>query len=282
MLNFSLQKKSPSELKITGDLLNQVFQRRHFSPEFLRWQYYDNPAGEAIAFNAYDDNLLVGHYAAQPAISKIEGFERRGLVLVNAGISNKYQGKGVWGKLNKLVTEEAEKQSYTFMVATPNKNSMPIFTGKFGFRPLGTLDVKIGFGKPTRNNSSAITYEMCWPLELLRWRLNCPKSKYTFLNYNDSVTAFCKTKYKFLSIQIGSFESKTFPIERLPELKKSGLVMWIGIDPNIDWEKSTTYMNFPEVLKPAPLNLVFKELNAAHYNVDRDHLLYRAIDFDGF
>jgi hypothetical protein len=109
MLTYSFQQNSWSALKTTGDLLNHVFGRKHFTPEFLRWQYYDNPMGESIAFSAFDEGKFAGHYAGQPIISRIDGAEISRLDKVNAAIRSENQGQGIWGKLNKLVQEEAEK-----------------------------------------------------------------------------------------------------------------------------------------------------------------------------
>jgi hypothetical protein len=47
-------------------------------------------------------------------------------------------------------------------------------------------------------------------------------------------------------------------------------------------EKKKTFINFPETLKPTLLNLAFKELNGLKYNIDRNHIVFRGVDFDGF
>ncbi len=55
-------------------LLNHCFpSTRHLTTAYLEWDYAENPAGDAIAYNAYDGDRLVAHFGAQPMRARVRG-----------------------------------------------------------------------------------------------------------------------------------------------------------------------------------------------------------------
>ena len=48
-------------------LLSQIFTSTNkFTPQFIAWEYKDNPNGQIVGFNAYDGEELAAHYVTQP------------------------------------------------------------------------------------------------------------------------------------------------------------------------------------------------------------------------
>ncbi len=59
------------------------------------------------------------------------------------------------------------------------------------------------------------------------------------------------------------------------------LNLWIGLG-NYNWT-NTMYFNFPEQLKPAPLNFIIKDMSNDHdISLQKDSIDFQLIDFDIF
>ena len=67
-MNFDIKEFVLDEKTIErqANLLSKVFKdKKKFNKFYLHWLYKKNPLGEAIGFDAYDNNRnLVAHYAA--------------------------------------------------------------------------------------------------------------------------------------------------------------------------------------------------------------------------
>jgi hypothetical protein len=57
------------------------------------------------------------------------------------------------------------------------------------------------------------------------WRFKNPKSNYYHSNDKGTHHLFCKTKYKLISVQVGSFEHESFPAEKLGKSQTPGLIL---------------------------------------------------------
>ena len=57
--------------------------------------------------------------------------------------------------------------------------------------------------------------------------------------------------------------------------------LWLGLDPVVDWRRSA-YLPIPALLRPSPLNLVFKDLSGGSLLPEPDRIVFRAIDFDPY
>jgi hypothetical protein len=280
MLTYNQQCEEIPELAKTAAFLNFVMKKKHFSANYLKWQYFENPVGNAIAICAFEDDRIVGHYAAQPILSRINGIETRGLFILNAAVDPANQGKGLLRGIADRLHGEAAKQGFRFMIGVGNKNSTPIYTEKFGFRSLGAMDVKIGIGLPKVEPKQSYYFERIWSQDSLKWRLANPSCRYK-INRKGDRTVIYKQNYPFLSIIMAVFDSPT-QLNNIVPKGHFGLNLFLGIDPGINWKKNKAFINFPEVAKPSPLILIFRELNGETLPITRENILFRGIDFDAF
>ncbi len=280
MINYHPQGESVYLLEDTAYFLNRVMNKKHFSSDYIKWQYLDNPAGKAIAICASIGRTLVGHYAAQPLIAKIEGKEKRGLFILNAAVDPLHQGKGILRGIADLVHDQAFREGYSFMIGIGNKNSYPIYTKKFGFRSLGPIDVKIGLGMPKINSKKPHLYERYWDEKLLSWRMANPCSNYSIYQDDNQIIIYSR-KYILLTIIMGHFPYH-IKFNIINKQIKPLFNLFIGLDPNIVWEGNRNFISFPEVAKPSPMILMFRELQEDHIPIKKENILLRAIDFDAF
>ena len=278
MITFTMMKNSSSVLCKTGAFLNYVMKKNHFSEQYVRWQYFGNPDGEAIAVNAYDNNEIIGHYAAQPVQAKIDGQIVRGLFILNAAVDPQFQGKGILRSIADRVHEEASHREFDFMYGVGNKNSTPIYTKKFGFRNIGALTVKVGFGFPTVVSSADYYFRRFWTDQAISWRLNNPHTKYCTKELSGSNIVLQNLRLA-LTVYMGHVESDVSMITR----KTINLLplLYIGCDPCIEWSKGL-FVDMPNFLKPSPLNLIFSDLRGKRFEVTGHNSLVQGLDIDAF
>jgi GNAT superfamily N-acetyltransferase len=281
MISYNVQSEEYSSLGKTAEMLNYVMNKKHFSANYLKWEYFDNPVGKALTQNAYEDGKLIGHYGAQPIISKINGEIYRGLFILNAAVMPDFQGKGILRTLVENLHDFAGKNKFSFIIGVGNKNSAPIYTKKFGFRSLGATDVKIGFGLPRAGMKGEVFFERIWDEESLRWRLKNPNTKYSSSSKNNQTVLFTRN-YPGLSTIMGMFREPGLDLDSLTNDKYPGINIFIGKDPAIDWKQNRSFITFPEALKPSPLVMIFKELNNNSFPFTSDEIKFRCIDFDAF
>lgn len=262
-------------------LLSQIFTSTNkFTPQFIAWEYKDNPNGQIVGFNAYDGEELAAHYVTQPIKAIINGVEKKGLLSLNTATHPKHQGKKLFTTLAEKTYELGAEMGYEFVYGVANANSTPGFINKLGFQLVAPLDVKIGFG-PIYKNSQLVqfSFERKWNHEELQWRLNNPSQSYSIKKKNILVPS---GKIGVNSI-LGYFNDLDLNEIRLKnELHKFGLLnLYVGLDPIINWKKSY-YYNVPKKFKSSPLNLIFKDLTDKNIQLEKELVKFQVIDFDGY
>ena len=283
MYDHELLDLSPNGIKAISNLLNIVFDKGNvISPEFLDWEYNQNPVGKAVGYNAIINGEMAAHYVTQPIMALIDGKKNKGLLSLNTATHPNHRGKKLFTTLADLTYNFASQNGYKFVIGVANANSTPGFLKKLGFQLIKPLDVKYGLGNLKFIPLKECYYQRYWDKDLLKWRLSNPNQKYSIIKGN---------KHFFINAATGKFGIRTvmgyFPMEMLPEDVHSKIFslnpakIWMGIDNSINW-KHTLYMNFPDKLKPSPLNLIFKDLTNNDLNLDPDRTKFFNIDFDAY
>ncbi|MFZ1687776.1 MAG: GNAT family N-acetyltransferase, partial [Flavobacteriales bacterium] len=144
-------------------LLRQVFPNAaHFTEEVVRWQYRENPDGEAVGFNAWNGTELAAHYVTIPLLARVNDKEERGLLSLNTATHPSHQGKGLFTKLANATYEAAATQGFGFVIGVANANSTHGFTKKLGFQLVSPLCAMIGCGPLAFDHPDRIQYEHSW------------------------------------------------------------------------------------------------------------------------
>jgi len=107
VITYKSQGEDTNSLRSTATFLNRVMNKQHFSSDYMKWQYLYNPVGKAIAICASENNSIVGHYAAQPIISRIDSEDIQGLFILNAAVDPAYQGKGILRVIADRIHDQA-------------------------------------------------------------------------------------------------------------------------------------------------------------------------------
>lgn len=180
--------------------------------DFLKWQYFDNPAGRAIIKLAYDEanNEIAGQHIAIPLMFKL--FDQQVTCVYSLDIltREKYRGQKIFKDLTSIAYKEANNLKHSFVVIFPNENSRPGFLKYFDFKsvcrfPVLVSPVKVVHSNRSKSASSIIkiTNQNIALLDGL-WAEN--KDKYQIINIRDSkylkwrYLDIPKREYKFFGL----------------------------------------------------------------------------------
>ncbi len=281
MYTFKLVQITEEAIAETASFLSEVFiSTSKFTEDFIKWEYVDNPIGSIVGFNAYEGDVLVGHYVTQPVIASVNGKLSKGLLSLNTATHHYHQGKGLFTKLAKLTFEYAAENGYEFVYGVANANSTPGFIKKLGFQFVAPLIVKVGIGILIKKNDNCnYDFERVWTKNDIKWRLINPEQPY-FLRGNNIMVPTGKFG---LNAILGNFENELLNNFKVRNLHKKLNVanLYVGIDNTIDWKKSF-YFDVPSKFKSSPLNLIFKDLRSENYQLNKECVKFQIIDFDGY
>ena len=139
----------------------------NFSPtqEYLRWLYFENPLGNVIGFDAYDEDKIISHYACIP--TKVDGFEGLSLLALNTATHPKYQGRGLLKVLANR-TYEFAGDNFAGVFGVANSKAVNALVRHLNFVQLGNLELR--FGNLFRTHVGSRVYSE----REIAWRSRCP------------------------------------------------------------------------------------------------------------
>lgn len=240
-----------------------------FTLNYLKWLFKDNPFGIVQGFNAYFKDKLIAHHPTIPVSYIIEGELKLGLLTFNLATHPDHRGKGIFTELANRTYEMINSKNYSFAIAVANQNSTHGFISKLKFELVQQLNVIFGLGNFKRN---AGDYDIRGERnqKFWDWRLANPSESY--LITKDYITT--RKRKKGLSPVLAMDHT-------LSETGKIGkMKLWIGIDENL--KKKGLFFPLPEILKPSPLNLIFKDLTGNGYSLKGKRILFETADFDAY
>ncbi len=265
-------------IKKIAEFLCMVFPKStKYSEAYITWQYKNNPDGEAIGYNAYENGNIVAHYAVIPFNALVFNKHEMGVLSINTATHPNHQGKKIFTTLAELTYKLAQERGYAFVIGVANANSTPGFVNKLGFQFVGTLEAKLGFGKiDFLENNSTIEFSKIWNQKSIEWRLANPETKYTIKN-NTAYAATEKPGIRALLIDTEGI----IPLFNTINFRRRPMNVWIGINNSMNWKRSF-YFNIPHFLRPSPLNFIFKDLTPQNRKLELNKIHFTAFDFDAY
>jgi GNAT superfamily N-acetyltransferase len=282
MYDIRIADLSDKGLNALAELLKLVWPDGQFDAGFLDWAYRRNPAGEAVGFDAFHGDELVGHFGMMPYYALIDGQKELGLLAVHALIRAEHRRKGIYSKLALKTVEECRECGFSFITAFANAQSTPFFLDLMKFQMVMPLDVRLGIGPMRfRKKKSPVYYERLWEKDSIEWRLSRPGNSYAVTRKTSQHVFWADTGTFGVQARMGSFDGELSP-GFLPTMSSLNPVrLWIGLDPDVK-VYSSAYLPVPVALRPAPLNFVFKDLrgNKKSFPTNRSRILL--MDFDAY
>lgn len=187
--------------------------------EFLRHQYFDNPAGDALINLAVNDENgeLAGQYVVWPMRFLVFGKQYICAHALNILTHHAYRGKQIFSRLGEITCQQEQECGHAYCYGTPNPNSYPGYITKLKFYELGAMPLML---KPLCSSQMAAEYlkkdilniickpaNMLFPLPKQRLQRNVQFCEVT----NDNVSRLDKFwedvagKYPIMNIKDSAF-----------------------------------------------------------------------------
>lgn len=280
-MNVELNHTRPESIEGHIALFARAFPgAAHFRADYLRWLYFENPAGAVVGVDAQAEGRLAATYVTIPARLKVDGQLTRGLLSLNTATDPDFQGKGLFTRLANAVFERATAEGFSCVYGIANANSTPGFTRKLGFDLVEPLRAAIGLGHGYCADLAAAHHEARlareWNPEELAWRLRNPANRVRAHAVAADVTEFrAPTPYPLLEATAAL--PGTFAPARRAHLTPA---VYLGTVP-ARVARRGAFVDIPSRLRPSPLNLIFRSLVGTS-RIARGEATISFLDFDAF
>lgn len=267
-------------LQTYAKLLSSVFTGTgKYTPQFLAWQYLQNPDGPVMGYDAWLGDTLAAHYVSIPLKTNINNETVSGLLSLNTVTHPHHQGKKLFTRLAAATYAHAAAAGYEFVIGVANANSTHGFVNKLGFTLVTPLDVKLGLGCfHPHQQPEEYSFRPDWQEGKLKWRLAQPGNNYTLYRNNGRDYLFAPTGTFGIHAQMSSF-SNHFSVQ-LPRLRSfQPLRLWIGLD-RLNKQRQN-YAPLPDRFKPSPLNFIYLPLTAREVPA-AENIQFSLADFDAY
>jgi predicted N-acetyltransferase YhbS len=268
---YELATLTPREIEATSNLLRIVFPHApHLTADYLTWMYAQNPAGGAVACNAWRGEELVGHMAAVPFAARVEGDAATAMIMQNGAIHPEHRGRRLQSHISAAMFEEGVRRGYAYCLGIGNRYSTgPLLTR---FQMLRPLDARLGAGPLRRRRDDVVpSAESVWSDEAIGWRMANPRRRYSVRRGQLLAPTGWPGIGAILHEGLAAPDSGPRP--------PGPLRLFIGADPHIDFKRSA-YVSIPRKLRPSPLNLVWRNLAGDTAAPDPKRILLRPLDLD--
>lgn len=118
---------SPSDAPELLSLYQSLYPALGWSEPYLRWQYFENPAGHARVWVARDAGRMVASYAAIPHRLYVDGKVNTGWRVQDVLTRPEYRGRGLYHELSATATRFLFDARYPLNVTFPNEHSHKAF-----------------------------------------------------------------------------------------------------------------------------------------------------------
>lgn len=263
-----------ARLQAEAQLLSEVFPgTSRYTFEYLKWQYFANPDGDVIGYDAYVDGEIVAHYVVEPLVACLYGKPARGVLSLNTATHPRHQGKGLFVKLAAATYDLARELGYEFVVGVANANSTPGFVRKLKFQLVSPLQAEVGIGHVESGEECDADFVWQWSHAAQQWRLASPAGKYG----NIGGRLYSSTHNPLIKMQLTA--QRWDQVSSIPA-NHSPFTAWIGLNPSYRWRGFA--LPVPQKMRPSPLNFIFLDLTEANRTLEPRKVVMDAINFDAY
>ena len=268
-------------IEVTEEALHELHRYLHvvfpkatkFTPDFVKWQYIQNPLGVMSGYNAWDGNRIIAHFAGLPLTMNLFGKICRGLLTINVSTDPAYRGQKLFTKVGEHTIQHAKDLGCDFLIGVPNANSTHTFLKYLGFYLISPLTVKIGFGAHIYSDKEFNCYKL-WDDAQWSWRLQNPANKYYYRNniLSTPISFFAKT---LSNVYFSNAVDRKLLVNNNAGLRLLNLYVGLGADTSKGF-----YFKLPSLIKHSPFNLVFRDLTGNIPVIKQEDISFQLIDFD--
>lgn len=272
---------SKNNLNIYSELYSKCFKEKKFKISYLNWLYNENPDGNFIGIDYFENGKLVAQAGGIPHEFILNKKKVKLLISVNVCVEPKYQGKWIFSKILVNLEKLIQDLNFDGIIGVANKVAYPFWLRSIKMKKLKPLDVFIGLGELDLQNIQKSTYNFYtyWTENKLKWRIKNPNNFTSIRSINNNFSVCSKTNYFFFDAYSpliffdNNFKFRSF--------RKSFFkpVVYLGL---IDDVKKTKFLyNLPEFLKPSPLHFIYKFFKSDE-DLNSKKIFFTFLDFDIF
>lgn len=256
-----------------------------FTPEYLKWLYWENPVGDAVGFNCWEGDELVGHVASLPQRVVIKGEEAKAILLLNVATHPRARGKGHFVGLVQRTIDAAREQGFSAVLGVANAQTYSAYELKFNFQNVAGLAAHVEMLPHSVNMLRAMERAELfqkWTEESLAWRLRNPNNPLKVVSAStDSIVVEGKSSMPVVRSR-AIIPRGGMPVKASRSAAKFlGPAVVIGLAPEGTMRRRLA-IDVPKKLRPSPLRLVYKNLKNPADTLNPADVLYSFLDFDAF
>jgi GNAT superfamily N-acetyltransferase len=272
------------DLRILSGFLAAVFGRKDlYVPEYLRWLYVENPAGDVVGMNAWQGDALVGHYAVIPIAAASEAGVHRAALSLNTATHPGHQGRGLFTRLAEETYALARDDGVEEVIGVANGRSAPGFVHRLGFTACGPLEARLLWRSPRKVAVEARpSWRRVWDPDSLRWRVRNPRSEYRVETRSGVRSILAPTGWPAVRAVL-RVEPAEGAVE-LPDLSPADpapLRLWLGRRADVS-APTAGGVSIPMRLRPSPLEVIHLSLAERAPSPDPARIHFDAFDFDAY
>jgi GNAT superfamily N-acetyltransferase len=250
---------------------------------YLRWLYYENPAGPVIGMNAWSADRLVGHYVVVPIATSFRGHPTRAALSLNTAVHPDFRGRGLFTRLAEATYAIALQQQIDHVVGVANNNSTAGFVRSLGFQLVSPLAAYIFVKTPKlRAEYRTPTWQRIWNGPDFIWRLRNPSCTYTYQVHGSAIEINGPTPYTGLKSALNFIlvsENGQIIQSHLHQSRQLQPRLWIGLSSKLRFGPLTAF-SVPDFMRRAPLNLIYRSLSRPGDQLPAAEVEFSGMDFD--
>ena len=129
-----LTEKEFNEYIPSFSKLFEVSFNRKIKEEFFKWRYLDNPVKDLLVAVAIDKGEIVANYSVSPMLVERDGNVYKTAISMTTMTHPKYEGRGLFNSLAKMIYDEMKRRNYVAVWGFPNSISHGVFIKKLGWK----------------------------------------------------------------------------------------------------------------------------------------------------
>ena len=119
-------------------LIQKLYPAMGWTEEFMQWQYFDNPAGEAKVWMCFDGSKAVASVTAIPHSIFDHQRQTKGFRIQDVLTDPSYQGRSIYRKLSDMCYEYLDTNTNMVHFTFPNEQSDRVFRSS-SWKPIANI-----------------------------------------------------------------------------------------------------------------------------------------------
>ena len=232
------------------ELYNRCFKKYPSTKnnKYLNWLYNENPAGNFIGIDAYEENKLIGQVGGIPQNFNFKEKKLKILQPMNVCVDPKYRGQNLFYKMASKLLLLAKEQKFTHIIGVANKLATIAWKKSIDPEMLFPLEVVIGYGDLNLKKFKLDKnfFFQAWNRESIKWRVKNPHNPVKINKIHNKIKLFSPTFTSFIKV-FGFIDNYNYNLDFESINKNFFPNIFIGLVPQIT---KKYFFNIPDFLKP--------------------------------